>query len=129
MASQYPQNCRLHSAYADDVHAAESSTNVRMAAKVNPHLTFHQHPKILEEQTTERLKNLKPLVGSNWCQQKDTIIMTYKAFIWSMSAGQMLQTVQNTAMRIVTGCHQRTLLDHLHAETQLLPVIKSLQMV
>ena len=49
----------------------------------SPLLTFHQHTKILKEQTTDRLKFLKALTGTNWGQQKETIIMTCKALIWS----------------------------------------------
>ena len=100
----------------------------------------HQTPK---KQSSERLKILKALADTNWGQEKETIIMTYKvlirykftyaATVWflniSTSDGKMLQTVQNTAMRIATGCHQSASSDHLHAETQLLPIVKSLEMV
>ena len=106
------------------------------------HQTIHQHIKILKEQTTELLKFLKALAGTNWGQQKETITMTYKALkksklahtasVWfpniSTSAGQMLQAVQNAAVRVATGCHQRASLDQLHAGTQLLSVVKSLEM-
>ena len=37
-ASNYPRNCQLHSAYANDVHAAEWSTNVQAVASA---LTAH----------------------------------------------------------------------------------------
>ena len=47
----------------------------------------------------------------------------------STDANQKLQKIQNAAMRIATGCHLRASSDHLHAETQLLPVVKSLEMV
>jgi len=98
---------------------------------------------VLKEQTPERLKFLKALAGTDWGQQKETIIMTYKTLIWSKfsyaapiyfpnlskDAGQSLQVIQNAAMRIATGGHLRASSDHLHAETQLLPVVKSLEMV
>ena len=47
----------------------------------------------------------------------------------SMDAGQSLQKIQNAAMRIATGCHLRASSDHLHTETQLLPVVNCLEMV
>ena len=109
----------------------------------DPHFTFHTHASVVKEQAAERLKLIKALAGSDWGQQKETIIMTYKALIWSKfsyaapiwfpnlseDAGQSLQIIQNAAMRIATGCHQRASSEHLHAETQLLPVVKSLEMV
>ena len=107
------------------------------------HFTFHTHARVVKEQSPERLKILKALAGTDWGQQKETIIMTYKALIWSKfsyaapiwfpnlseDAGQSLQVIQNAAMRIATGCHKRASSEHLHAETQLLPVVKSLEMV
>ena len=47
----------------------------------------------------------------------------------STDAGQTLQKIQKAAMRIATDCHLRVSSDHLHAEMQLLPVVKSLEMV
>ena len=66
--------------------------------------------------------------------------MTYKALIWSVlsyaapvwfptvstESTKALQTIQNAAARIATGCHQRASIDHLLAETQLLRVDQSL---
>ena len=93
----------------------------------DPHFTFHTHARVLKEQTAERLKILKALAGTDWGQQKETIIATYKALIWYKfsyaasiwfpdiceDAGHSLQTIQNAAMRIATGCHQRASSDHL----------------
>ena len=66
--------------------------------------------------------------------------MTYKALIWSVlsyaapvwfltvstESIKALQVIQNAAARIATGCQQKTSIDHLHAETQLLSVEQSL---
>ena len=35
-----------------------------------PHFTIHIHARVLKEQTTERLKNLKALAGTDWGQKK-----------------------------------------------------------
>ena len=40
-----------------------------------------------------------------------------------------LQTIQNAAMRIATGCLRMSSLDHLHRETKLLPVASSLSLL
>ena len=88
-----------------------------LGATFDPHFTFQIHARVLKEQTAECLKILKSLACTDWSQQKETIIMTYKAFILSKfsyaaqiwfanlfkDAGQSLQVVQNAAMRIA-GC-------------------------
>ena len=201
----YPPNCQLHSTYADDMTAAESSVDPQTAADAltvhaeavggwaeerglqisapkshvtlftshthqsrfhpivtlnntilplerhprilgvtfDPHLTFTQHVQTTREQASERLKILKALAGTSWGQQKETITMTYKALVWSKityaapvwfpnishESCLHLQRIQNAAMRIATGCHQRASQGHLHAETQLLPVSSSLGML
>ena len=44
-------------------------------------------------------------------------------------ADQPFQVIKNAKKRIAIGCHLRASSDHLHAETQLLPVVNSLEMV
>ena len=65
-----------------------------------------------------------------------TIPITYKSHIWSlfMYAApiwfpiispfliEKLQTIQNSVLRIATGCVKMTSIDHLHGETEMLPV-------
>ena len=66
----------------------------------------------------------------------ETIVITYKSIIRSLftyaspiwfpnsspSSIQKLQTIQNSALRIATGCVKMCPTDHLHAETHVLPV-------
>jgi len=40
----------------------------------------------------------------------------------SPSLIQKLQTIQNSALRTATGCVKMTYIDHLHEETEMLPV-------
>ena len=94
------------------------------------HLSFTPHIQTIVERAPARLKILKALSGTNWAQQKETITITYKALVWSILtyaappwapiASQdnlrRLQTIQNTALRVATGCHQRTLSAHMHTE-------------
>ena len=77
---------------------------------------------------------LMALTGTNWGQQKETIIITYNSFIQSLfmyaapiwfpstspSHIQKLQTIQNSALRIATGCVKITSIDDLHEETEML---------
>ena len=82
---------------------------------------------------------LKALTGTDWGQQKETIVATidsricYGAPIWSLNASpssiKSLQTVQNSACRIASGCHASTPIDHLHAETKLLKVREHLDII
>ena len=75
------------------------------------HFTFHNYARVLKEQTAERLKVLRALPVTDWSRQKETIILTYKALIWSKTyyaasiwfpnlskdADQSLQVIQNPA--------------------------------
>ena len=79
---------------------------------------------------------LKALTSTKWGKQKETIVATYKAItrpileyastIWSPIASTTgitkLQTIQNMALRIATGCTSDTNIQHLHNETNILPL-------
>ena len=79
---------------------------------------------------------MKALNGTTWGKQKPTLIATYKATvrpiieygstIWSPIIKETnlnkLQVTQNTALRIATGCTSDTHIQHLHAETKVLPL-------
>ena len=86
--------------------------------------------------TLNTLKLLKALTSTKWGKQKETIVATYKAItrpileyastIWSPIASTTgitkLQTIQNMALRIATGCTSDTNIQHLHNETNILPL-------
>ena len=79
---------------------------------------------------------LKALTTKKWGKDKETIVATYKVItrpqleyastVWSpiISTTNMkeLQTIQNTALRIATGCTANTNTQHLHQETLVLPL-------
>ena len=102
----------------------------------DPHFTFSPHIASIVSRASPRLNILKALAGTTWGQQKETLITTYKSLIrplltyanpiWfpnsSPSAIQKLQVLQNSALRIATGCVRASAISHLHAETQVLPV-------
>ena len=79
---------------------------------------------------------LKALEGNNSRQQKETVLLTYKALgrsianyaapVWSTNASdtslEKIQHTQNEALRIITGSHKMSSIDHLHSETKMLLV-------
>ena len=78
---------------------------------------------------------LKALAGTSWGQQKETLLMTYNykavgrliadyaAPVWSTNTSmEKIQVAQNEALRISTGAHKMSSIDHLHCEVQMLKV-------
>ena len=104
----------------------------------DPHLTFNSHIKYLTERAASRLRVLKALTGTTWGQQKETLLLTYRALIRSIllyaapvwfpnvTTVSRLQTIQNSALRVATGCHGAASLEDLHRESKMLTVSHSL---
>ncbi len=79
---------------------------------------------------------MKAIAGSDWGQEKENLILTYKSLgrsvleygtpVWSPiisdSNWKDLQIAQNKALRIATGCLVMSSIDHLHQETKVLPI-------
>ena len=105
-------------------------------------MTFKPNTTELANRAKPRLNVLKALTATTFGQQKESIINLYKQFIrpvlsyasmaWSPdladSHTDTLQKVQNSALRIATGCTKSTPIPHLHAETKVLPVKTHLDM-
>ena len=84
----------------------------------------------------KRNNALKALTCTNWGQQNETLLMTYKALgrsianyaapVWSTNAIELnigkIQRAQNEALRIITGSRKMSSIDHLHSETEMLQV-------
>ena len=102
---------------------------------LDPMLSFKTHTDKLKSNMSKRNNILKALAGTSWGLEKETLITTYKATgrallnyacpIWSPglsdSNWKELQTAQNHALRIATGCVKKTDIDHLHNETKIMP--------
>ena len=109
----------------------------------DPHFHFHKHVEAIEEKAKQRLSILKALTGTTWGQQKETLIVTYKALIdslfsyaapvWytnaSMTSIRKLQLIQNSALRVATGSLMMSSIDHLHMEAEILTVKEHLDML
>jgi hypothetical protein len=108
----------------------------------DPKLTYAEHIKNTTAKASKTINILKTLTSTQWGKQKETITATYKAItrpileysstIWSPIASDTninkLQTIQNTALRIATGCTADTNIQHLHDETQILPLQQHLKL-
>ena len=99
-------------------------------------LSFNKHSGDVAERVSNRNNILKALAGTSWGQQKETLLMTYKAVgrsiinyaapVWSTNLRdtnyRSIQYTLNEALRIATGCHKMSSVDHLHAEAKMLKV-------
>ena len=77
---------------------------------------------------------LKALAGTNWRQKNETLLMTYRALgrsianyaapVWNINASETnkIQRAQNEALRIITGSHKMSSVDHIHSETKMIQV-------
>ena len=98
--------------------------------------TFSSHAKAVASKMQQRNNVLRALAGSNWGQDKETMTISYKAVgrsvanyaapVWTPNLKptgfQKIQTAQNNALRTITGCHKMASIDHLHEETNILPI-------
>ena len=108
----------------------------------DPKLKFNEHIAKTKEKAGKTLNILKALTSTNWGKQKETIATTYKTItrptleyastIWSPIASDTninkIQIIQNTALRIATGCTKDTNTQHLHEETLIQPIKNHLQL-
>jgi len=99
-------------------------------------------PNITKEKADNANKIVKSLTSTSWGKQKETLIATYKAIVqpileyaspvWSpiisVTNRDRQQTTQNTALRMATGCTSDTNIQHLHAETKVLPLLNHLNL-
>ena len=96
--------------------------------------SFNTHCVQVGNRLSKRNNVLNALAGTNWGQQKKTLLLTYKALgrsiaiyaapVWSTNASdtslRKIQCTQNEALRIITGSHKMSNIDHLHSETNML---------
>jgi hypothetical protein len=105
--------------------------------------SFKDHVAAIAAKATQRINILKAVCGSSWGHDKETLMITYKALVDSVfsyaaavwfpnckpSNVEKLQFIQNSAMRLVTGCHKASSIDHLLMETKMMRVSEHLSML
>ncbi|XP_018013347.1 uncharacterized protein LOC108670388 [Hyalella azteca] len=98
--------------------------------------TFSPHVRAIATKAIGSLRILKALASTNWGFSKEDIIATYRTItrpilnyaapIWypvaSRTAIASLQIIQNSALRLATGCIKMAPIAHLHHETGVLPL-------
>ena len=91
---------------------------------------FHHQCEYVANRVSKRNNILKTLAGTSWGQHKETLLMTYKAVgrsiadyaapVWSTNASntsiEKIKVAQNEALRISTGAHKMSSIDHLHCK-------------
>ena len=99
-------------------------------------LSFNKHNGYVAERVSSRNNILQALAGTSWGQQKETLLMTYKAVwrsiinyaapVWSTNLRDTnyrnIKYTQNEVLRIATGCQKMSSVDHLHVEAEMLKV-------
>ena len=110
---------------------------------LDTHFTFSPHIAAIAAKASKRLQIMKALAGTTWGQSKETLLLTFKTLIqpvinyaaptWFPNAKpssiSKLQAVQNAALRIATGCHKMSSIQHLHSESNVLPVANHLRLL
>lgn len=108
----------------------------------NTSMSFAPHINNITIKCRPRLNTLRALTGSTFGQNKETLTIVFKQYIrsiidyaspaWhpaiSLTQINKLQTIQNTALRIILGSTQTTPIEHLHAETKILTIKQHLDM-
>ena len=109
----------------------------------DPSLCFSSHAMAMVKKASGRVNILRALADSNFGHDKECLSATFKALIrpffdyaasvvfpqYSKSIIHRLQLVQNRALRHVTGAHMASSIEHLHAESDILPVEPHLRLL
>ena len=114
-----------------------------LGVTLDPLLTLNRHASAQAVTAKKRTNILKALAGTTWGQDEETLTTTYRAIgksvleyaapvifpLLSDTSWTKLERAENAALRVVTGCTAMAGSDHLHQETQLLPVRQHCQLL
>ena len=103
---------------------------------LDPTWSFSAHASYTAKKAGSRLNILRALADSTFGHDKECLTLTFKSMIrpffdfaapivfpnYSAASLRRLQLVQNKSLRLITGAHSNASIDHLHSETQILPV-------
>ena len=105
---------------------------------LDPKLTYNAHIQNIATHAQIPPQVIKAFICTTWGKQKETLVATYKAVMrptleYASSIGSpmasptsidKLQVMQNAALTACTGCTHDTNIQHLHDETNILPIQK-----
>ena len=114
-----------------------------LGVHLDPMFTFSTHASSVAKRASSRLNILRALSASDFGKDKECLLITHKAFLRSVmsyaapiiypqlspSAIKRMQLVQNKSLRLSTGCHLASSVEHLHAEVEELPVDDHLRLL
>ena len=109
----------------------------------DPTFTFCNHAAATARKASRRLNVLRAVADTSFGHDKECLTMTFKGLIrpffdyaapivypnYSPTSLRRLQLIQNKSLRLITGCHSAAAQDHLHDETQVLPVARHLHLL
>ena len=101
-----------------------------LGVTLDPLFMFSNHAAIIARKASSRLNIMMALADSEFGNDKECLLMTFKVFIrslfdfaalivypnYSPSSIHRLQLVQNSALRLALGCHMASSFNHLHKE-------------
>ena len=113
-----------------------SPTTTILGVTYDTGMTFRPHILNISTKAKPRLNVARALTTTTFGHSKESITTLFKQFIrpvisyantaWSSDLApthiNSLQRIQNTALRIATGCTQTAPISHLHEETKILPL-------
>merc|ERR1712074_525521 len=130
--AQYSTTLTLH--INNDILPTEKKPEI-LGLTFDRKLTYSTHIQNTQKRATKTINLIKALTTTHWGKSKETLSTTYKTItrpliehantIWSPiisdNSISKLQTVQNKALRAITGCTSDTNTAHLHKESKILP--------
>ena len=137
LLTPYTHQAKIHPRiFIDNSHLPLVKYPRILGVYLDPSLSFNKHSQYVAERVSGRNNILKALAGTSWGQQKETLLMTYKAVgrsiinyaspVWSPNLHdtnyRKIHYTQNEALRITKGCHKMSSIDHLHTEAEMLKV-------
>jgi hypothetical protein len=95
---------------------------------------YHKNADAAKVKASRAYQILKVLSGTSWGKNREMLIATYKTLVRpvleygapiyypnaSATSINKKQVIQNNCLRLITGCHKKTHIDHLHQETKIL---------
>ena len=131
--------------FTSDTHQSRLRPQVRIGNAVAPlnrtpkilgvtldtHFTFEPHARDCVERASRALNVMKALAGSSWGFTTEMLVASYKVIVRPILSATMpppsgspkissshldkLKVIQNKALRVATGCHQKSVATHLRA--------------